>query len=361
MTDLVVESIHKTLGPVHVLKGASFTASKGMIVALLGASGSGKTTLLRCLAGLEVPESGRITIGDAPVFDGKARIAVPPEKRNIGLVFQSYALWPHKTVAENVAFGLKLRGVATAQAAQRVDATLEKLGLGYLSERYPFQLSGGQQQRVAICRALIYEPSVILLDEPLSNLDAKLREEARFWIRKLILDLKLCAVVVTHDQGEALAMSDRILLLKDGRIVQEGSPVDIYARPAHRYTAEFLGMNNIVTGVARSRTGRAWSLEGEGWSLPGTAVGEPEPRQGEKAVAIVRMERVRTHNQPGPNRMQMTVDGSVYLGDRWEYRLIRGGLALRAQGEEPIGTGSVWCEIKPEHVWIFGDDGALAA
>jgi iron(III) transport system ATP-binding protein len=361
MTDLVVESIHKTLGPVHVLKGASFSASKGMIVALLGASGSGKTTLLRCLAGLEVPESGRIAIGGRPMFDGKTRIAVPPEKRNIGLVFQSYALWPHKTVAENVAFGLKLRGVSGAEAGRRVSATLEKLGLGHLGERYPFQLSGGQQQRVAICRALIYEPSVILLDEPLSNLDAKLREEARFWIRKLILDLKLCAVVVTHDQGEALAMSDRILLLKDGRIVQEGSPVDIYASPSNRYTAEFLGMNNVVMGIARNASGQTWSLEGEGWSLAGTAIGQPEPRQGEKAVAIVRIERIRAHNQPGPGRMEMKVDGSVYLGDRWEYRLVRGGLALRAHGEEPIGAASVWCEIKPEHVWIFGDDGAIAA
>ena len=144
-------------------------------------------------------------------------------------------------------------------------------------------------------------------------------------------------------------------------IVQEGSPVDIYAGPTNRYTAEFLGMNNVITGVSRNGNGRVWPLEGEGWSLPGTAIGQPEPRQGEKAVAIVRMERVRTHNQPGPSRMEMKVDGSVYLGDRWEYRLVRGALALRAQGEEPIGTGSVWCEIKPEHVWIFGDDGAIPA
>ena len=159
MTDLVVEAVHKTLGSMHILKGASFAAQKGKIVALLGASGSGKTTLLRCMAGLEMPEQGRITIAGKTVFDGAQKIAVPPEKRNIGLVFQSYALWPHKTVAENVAFGLKLRGVSSADVAQRVAASLTKMGLGQLGERYPFQLSGGQQQRVAICRALVYAKS----------------------------------------------------------------------------------------------------------------------------------------------------------------------------------------------------------
>ncbi len=209
MTDLVVDSVHKTLGSMHILKGASFTAEKGKIIALLGASGSGKTTLLRCMAGLEVPEQGRITIGGKTVFDGPEKIAVPPEQRNIGLVFQSYALWPHKTVVENVAFGLKLRGVSPADIGKRVQATLDQLGLGHLGERYPFQLSGGQQQRVAICRALVYEPSVILLDEPLSNLDAKLREEARFWIRKR--------------RGDALPRSHR------ARAVEHGGDTELSA------------------------------------------------------------------------------------------------------------------------------------
>jgi iron(III) transport system ATP-binding protein len=356
MTDLVVEGVHKTLGTVHVLKGASFSASKGMIVALLGASGSGKTTLLRCLAGLEMPEQGRIVIGGSPVFDGTARVAVPPEKRNIGLVFQSYALWPHKTVTENVAFGLKLRGVPSADTAKRVAATLDKLGLGHLGARYPFQLSGGQQQRVAICRALVYEPSVILLDEPLSNLDAKLREEARFWIRKLILDLGLCAVVVTHDQGEALAMSDRVLLLKDGAIIQEGSPVDIYSKPTSRYTAEFLGTNNVVAGKARVTAEGRYSIVGDGWSLDGTALGTPPPHDSGKAVAVVRMERLQLSEATAPGCIEMTVDGSIYLGDRWEHRLSRGSLHLRAQGQEPLRAKTAWCSAAPDHVWIFADE-----
>lgn len=358
MTDLVVDNVHKTLGSIHVLKGASFNASKGMIVALLGASGSGKTTLLRCLAGLEVPERGRIVIGDKTAFDGDAGIAVPPEKRNIGLVFQSYALWPHKTVTENVAFGLKLRGVSGADTSQRVGAILQKLGLGHLGERYPFQLSGGQQQRVAICRALVYEPSVILLDEPLSNLDAKLREEARFWIRKLILDLGLCAVVVTHDQGEALAMSDRVLLLKDGAIVQDGTPVDIYSKPTNRYTAEFLGTNNIVAGTARISANGRCHLVGDGWQLDGIATGSPLPRDAARASAVIRMERLQIFDAPGPGRIEMAVDGSIYLGDRWEYRLTRGNLTLRAQGHEAHAGGKVWCAAAPDHVWIFADEAA---
>ena len=231
MTDLVVDNVQKWLGGLQILSGASFTAEKGRIVALLGASGSGKTTLLRCIAGLEQPEIGKITIGGATVLDDKAGIALPPEQRQIGLVFQSYALWPHRTVFENVAYGLKLRRSPEAETKAKVEAILEKLGLAHLAARYPDQLSGGQQQRVAICRALVYEPKVLLLDEPLSNLDAKLREEARFWIRKLILDLKICAILVTHDQAEALAIADQVLLLKGGSIVQSGTPLDIYSRP----------------------------------------------------------------------------------------------------------------------------------
>src|SRR6476661_51398 len=214
MTELVVSNVQKSLGGNAVLRGASFHARKGKILALLGASGSGKTTLLRCVAGLEQPEEGRIEIAGKAVYDRAAGIALAPEQRQIGLVFQSYALWPHRTVAENVAYGLKLRKMPASEIAPRVAAILEKLGLAHLGGRYPHQLSGGQQQRVAICRALVYEPKVLLLDEPLSNLDAKLREDARYWIRKLILDLGICAIMVTHDQAEALAMADHVLLLE---------------------------------------------------------------------------------------------------------------------------------------------------
>jgi len=184
---LVVEDLHLAYGDNQILKGVSMTLNPGEVVALLGASGSGKTTILRSVAGLEQPSRGRISIGSSVLFDGSAGIDLPVEKRNLGLVFQSYALWPHRTVFENVAYGLRLRGTAAGEVEQRVTEALSNLGLGALARRLPHQLSGGQQQRVAIARALVYNPPVVLMDEPLSNLDAKLREEARAWLRELIV------------------------------------------------------------------------------------------------------------------------------------------------------------------------------
>jgi iron(III) transport system ATP-binding protein len=347
MADLLVRDIHQTLGSVHILKGASFTAEHGRITALLGASGSGKTTLLRGIAGLEQPQQGRIEIADQVVLDTARKIALPPELRGIGLVFQSYALWPHKTVAENVAYGLKLRGVPAAEQKIRVAEALDRIGLGHLGERYPYQLSGGQQQRVAICRALVYRPKALLMDEPLSNLDAKLREEARYWIRKLILDLEICCVIVTHDQGEALAMSDKVILLQDGAIVQEGAPQDIYGNPASLYAATFLGTNNVLSGTVSPDDE---TISGEGWTLQGTCRGGCERRTG---TGVIRVERVAVRDAPGPNRVEMQVDGNVFLGGRWEYRLARGNLRMVAHGPAPLVDGAVWCEIPPRDLWIF--------
>lgn len=356
MTKLVVSGVEKRLGNLQVLRGASFEAEKGKILALLGASGSGKTTLLRCVAGLEQPEGGFIGIGDSVILDSSRDIMLPPEKRNIGLVFQSYALWPHRTVRENVGYGLKLRGVSAAEMASRVQKILELLGLGALGDRYPDQLSGGQQQRVAICRALVYEPKVLLLDEPLSNLDAKLREEARFWIRKLILDIQICAIMVTHDQSEALAMADQVLLLKDGVIVQEGTPIDIYAGPKTFYAAEFLGSNNVIKGRIASVGGGRVALAGDQWSLGGIAMGDSKLAPSSDATAVIRVESVRLASGPGPQRLEMAVDASLYLGDHWEYRLSRGDLKIRARGAERLEAKSVWCEIPEKNVWLFASE-----
>ncbi|WHA44012.1 ABC transporter ATP-binding protein [Agrobacterium larrymoorei] len=353
MTDLIVENIHKYLGALHILKGANFTATRGQIVALLGASGSGKTTLLRTIAGLEIPEEGRIVIGGTLVVDTSKGLVLPPERRNIGLVFQSYALWPHRTVFENVAFGLKLRGVSSADITERVNTSLTQMGLGHLGDRFPFQLSGGQQQRVAICRALVYQPKVILLDEPLSNLDAKLREEARFWIRKLILERELCAVVVTHDQSEALAMSDHILLLKDGAIAQEGSPLEIYGKPTNRFAAEFLGNNNVLSGDIAAPAVGSPSIKGNGWQLDGVVPDTAGVKDGGKGVAVIRMEQTRIVEGPGENRLPMKVEACIYLGDRWEYRLTKGDLTIRSQGATPLESEEVWCEVPRQHVWLF--------
>jgi len=353
MIELVCTDVQKWLGGLHILKGASFSAERGSIVALLGASGSGKTTLLRCIAGLEVPEIGHIKIGEKVALDSKKGIALPPEQRNIGLVFQSYALWPHRTVRENVGYGLKLRGVSSADMVKRVDAILERLGLGHLADRYPSQLSGGQQQRVAICRALVYEPRVLLLDEPLSNLDAKLREEARYWIRKLILDLEICAILVTHDQSEALAAADHILLLKDGVIVQEGAPHEIYTNPTSFYTADFLGANNIARGSLKSISGGEAVIGGEDWELKGTVRDRTGLTPKSAAQAVIRVEQVTVGKEPGANRLQMNLDDSVYLGAHWEYRVRRGDFAIKAHGARQLPPGPVWVEFPPDSVWIF--------
>jgi iron(III) transport system ATP-binding protein len=353
MTELVVSNVQKWLGGLQILKGASFTAQRGSIVALLGASGSGKTTLLRCIAGLEQPEIGQIVIGGKTVLDGEKKLALPPEQRNIGLVFQSYALWPHRTVKENVGYGLKLRGVTQADIEKRVQAILDRMGLGHLADRFPSQLSGGQQQRVAICRALVYEPRVLLLDEPLSNLDAKLREEARYWIRKLILDLEICAILVTHDQSEALAAADNILLLQDGRIVQQGGPQEIYSNPNSFYSADFLGANNIVKAKIKSVNGKAAVIGGDNWSLDGTVREASGLAAAEDARAVIRVEQISVSDQPQVGGLEMNLDDSIYLGDRWEYRLRRGDFIAKAHGAKQLSTGTVWARIPSESVWVF--------
>ena len=353
MTELIVNNVQKWLGGLHILKGASFTATRGSIVALLGASGSGKTTLLRCIAGLEQPEIGKIAIGGKTVLDGEKRLALPPEQRHIGLVFQSYALWPHRTVRDNVGYGLKLRGVNSADIGRRVQAILDRMGLGHLADRFPSQLSGGQQQRVAICRALVYEPRVLLLDEPLSNLDAKLREEARYWIRKLILDLEICAILVTHDQSEALAAADNILLLQDGRIVQEGAPHEIYSNPNSFYSADFLGANNIVRGKVQNITGNNATIGGEGWALPGIVRDQQNLASNDDARAVIRVEQISVSENPGPDAVEMHLDDSIYLGDKWEYRLRRGDFVAKAHGAQQLASGKVWARIPAESVWVF--------
>jgi iron(III) transport system ATP-binding protein len=285
------------------------------------------------------------------VFDGAQGVEEPAERRNLGLVFQSYALWPHKSVYDNVAYGLKLRRVAHADAAKRVKEVLDQLGLGALAARFPHQLSGGQQQRVAIARALVYNPPVILLDEPLSNLDAKLREEARAFLRELIVRLGLSALVVTHDQSEAMAMSDRILLLNNGRIEQQGTPQEMYGTPRTLFTAEFMGSNNRLAGrIAEVRDARA-RLQGEGWSLWGTPKGETAP--GRDAHGVIRLEQVRLAQGGEGNRVRVPLSTSMYLGDKWEHLFRLGGAPVRAHGPDELAPGDYWLEFPPERFWIF--------
>ncbi|AUH50010.1 lipase [Chromobacterium sp. ATCC 53434] len=353
MTKLVVDNLFLSYDATPILQGVSFSLNAGEVVSLLGASGSGKTTLLRAIAGLERPSAGSIHLNGQALYDGNAGHDLPVERRSLGLVFQSYALWPHRTVAENVAYGLKLRKTGQQEIADRVRQVLEQLGLGALGQRYPHQLSGGQQQRVAIARALVYNPPVILLDEPLSNLDAKLREEARAWLRELIIELKLSALCVTHDQGEAMAMSDRILLLKHGRIEQSGTPAELYARPDTLYSAQFMGANNTLCATVAASEGDSVTLNGDGWQLRATAR-HPLPVGG-KAQAVIRLERLRVRDEPGHNRLPARLLAAMYLGDRWEYLLQQGEGRLRAYGQEPRTAGECWLEFGELDTWAFAD------
>jgi iron(III) transport system ATP-binding protein len=351
MAELTVEDLHLQYGDNPILKGVAMTLNRGEVVSLLGPSGSGKTTLLRAVAGLEVPHQGRIRIGEKTVFDGAAKVDIPAEGRNLGLVFQSYALWPHKTVFDNVAYGLKLRRISTADIATRVKEALAQLSLGHLAERFPHQLSGGQQQRVALARALVYNPPVILLDEPLSNLDAKLREEARAWLRELIVRMQLSALCVTHDQSEALAMSDRILLLNGGKIEQQGTPQEMYSSPQSLFTADFMGSNNRLTGKVVEIADGVALLEGAGWRLWGAA--KASAKSGADGTAMIRLERVRIADGPGDNRLSADLTTSMYLGDKWEHLFRVGETSLRAYGDRPLAAGRQWLEMPRAEVWVF--------
>ena len=348
---LAVDDLRVRLGSNEILRGVSYAVRPGRIAALLGRSGSGKTTLLRCVAGLETPTAGSIAIGETQVFDAGRGIDVPTERRNLGLVFQSYALWPHKTVFDNVAYGLRVRGAARADIEARVAEVLQGVGLGALGARFPHQLSGGQQQRVALARAFAYGPPVILLDEPLSNLDAKLREESRIWVRGLIKRLGLTAVFVTHDQVEAMAIADEVVLIEEGRIVQAGTPQQLYDEPATLFVAEFMGSNNVLHGrIAERRAGDA-CLDLGGLRLWGRD--RSAAPAGATGTAVIRLDRVAVLERTGDNCLAGELESSVFLGERWESLFAVAGQPMRVFHQAPLAPGERFVHLPPEAVWIF--------
>lgn len=245
MPFIKIEKLAKKFGTVVAVNRIDLDVEKGEMLTLLGPSGCGKTTTLRCIAGLEKPDGGDILIDGLPMF---SKGFVPPSQREIGMVFQNYAVWPHLRVFHNIAYGLKLQKLPKQVIKERVTEALELVGLTGLGRRYPGQLSGGQQQRVALARALVRNPKVLLLDEPLSNLDAKLREKMRFEIKSLVRRMHMTAVYVTHDQAEAMVISDRIAVMDSGNIVQVGVPEEIYKKPANRFVADFIGTTNFIPG-----------------------------------------------------------------------------------------------------------------
>ena len=285
MSALTFDGLGKRYGDVDVVSDVSLKIAEGEFVSLLGPSGCGKTTMLRMVAGLIEPTQGRVLIGEEDVT------ALPPNKRGLGLVFQSYALFPHLTVFENVAFGLRRRKITGAELNRRVKEALARVRLDAFSERYPRQLSGGQQQRVAIARALAPRPRVLLLDEPLSNLDAQLRDEMQIELKRLQRGLGVTTLFVTHDQGEALSMSDRVCVLAKGVVQQFASPEDIYHRPATGFVAGFIGKPNRLSGTVETRKGAGGSVRlGTGLILPAATV---EGRQGARVDVVIRQEAVR--------------------------------------------------------------------
>jgi iron(III) transport system ATP-binding protein len=363
MPEIIVEKVGKRFGGDQALSDVTFNVHDGEFLTLLGPSGCGKTTTLMSIAGFQKPDTGRIAVGATTFFDSMARVLVPAEDRNLGMVFQSYAVWPHMTVAQNVGFPLKIRKLSKAVVTKRVAETLELVEMATYAGRYPHELSGGQQQRVALARALVYRPAVLLLDEPFSNLDAKLRERARVWLGQLQASLGLTTVFVTHDQDEALSMSDRILVMDRGIILQGGTPEDVYRQPTTRFVAEFLGHCNILAGMVVARRGAAAviALQGGG---PAAAAGSPGPlladrphvtvddgdlRTGDGVEVALRPEAITlapAHAGPA-TAFTARITARAFLGDHYVYELQAGGVELSASASQSLDGPTVAVEIPP--------------
>jgi iron(III) transport system ATP-binding protein len=342
-----LRGLTKRYGALAVVDAVSLKIEHGLLVCLLGPSGCGKTTTLRLIAGFVEPSEGEIVVGDRIVSSPTRTL--PPESRNMSMIFQSYALWPHMTVADNVAYGLTLRKVSRADIAKKVAAILATTKLGALADRYPGELSGGQQQRVALARALIVEPETLLLDEPLSNLDANLREEMRFEVRRLHDEYRYTTVYVTHDQSEAMTTADLIAVMNLGKIEQLGRPEEIYDRPRSEFVARFIGASNIVKGKALDRT--HVSVAG----VPLRCIGADLTPGAETAISIRQHEARLATAPPGgasDNMLPATVTRNVFLGNSRDYMVELGdGTQLRAvtTPQESIPQGAkVWIHLPSE-------------
>ncbi len=323
MPGVVITGLTKRYEGVAAVDGLTLDVTPGEMVALLGPSGCGKTTTLRLVAGFLTPEAGEIRVGERCL--SSPTMVVPPERRRMAMIFQSYALWPHMTVAANVSYGLRFKtGVSRADRERRVREILKVVHLSGFESRYPGELSGGQQQRVALARALVVEPEILLLDEPLSNLDANLREEMRFEIRRLHVEFKITTVYVTHDQAEAMVTSDRIAVMNKGRIEQVGSPDEIFERPRTRFVAEFIGKTNILPGVFRG----AGVMECGGCLFPVDKAVILQP--GEAAALCLRPHTLTLlpPSEKGAHTFPAVVERAVYVGEAVEYLVRLDGTAL---------------------------------
>jgi len=321
MASVELRGLRKAFGGVTAVAGVDLAVGSGEFVALLGPSGCGKTTTMRLVAGFLPPDAGEIVVGGQPL-SAPGRV-VPPERRGMAMIFQSFAVWPHKTVRDNVGYGLKFKGVDRAEAGRRVEAMLRTVRLEGFAARYPGELSGGQQQRVALARALVVEPAILLLDEPLSNLDASLREEMRFEIRRLHETFRITTLYVTHDQAEAMATADRIAVMHRGRIMQVGSPQEVYDRPASGFVAAFLGRTNLVPGAVEAPD----AFRAERGPMVRTAP-VPDALIGKSGVVSIRPHHIRLEKGLGGsgagggtvvNRFEGKVVRATYFGEGVDY------------------------------------------
>jgi iron(III) transport system ATP-binding protein len=352
---LKLSGVSKRFGDFLAVDNIDLDLQSGEFVSLLGPSGCGKTTTLRMIAGFVDPTAGIIEM-DGEVLSSPAG-SVPPDRRQMSMIFQSYAIWPNMTVHQNVAFGLELRRIANTEVKRRVGEMLEVVHMNHLADRYPAELSGGQQQRVALARAIVIRPSVLLLDEPLSNLDATLREEMRFEIRRLHDEFRVTTVYVTHDQAEAMVTSDRIAVMNHGRIEQVDHPRALYNKPKTRFVAGFIGRTNFIEGTSNGQ-----EISFDGFTLPRSAFGRTVPA-GAKTVLSVRPHSMRLSDVPpaardGCTSVGVTILERAFLGEHWDYvvKPREGALTLKVTtsplDDFPVGAAA-WLELEPRQMALI--------
>ena len=357
---LELRNLRKRLGDTAAVNGIDLKVAPGESVVLLGPSGCGKTTTLRMVAGFLQPEGGDIHLDG--VLASNASFALPPEKRHLGMVFQTYAVWPHKTVAENVGYGLVVAGKKRAEIDREVAAVLDLVQLGDLAKRYPSELSGGQQQRVALARALATKPSLLLLDEPLSNLDASLRQEMRFELRALQKRIGITTLYVTHDQDEALVLADRVVVMNKGKIEQVGTPEEVYRTPASRFVGNFIGTANLLEGtiinvdVTAGRVSVALDA-GDIATARAPAGWLAKAAPGQRATLLLRPEDIRFDRPEKPDQqtgLEVQFGSASFLGSRYELQLTARDTPLRVQSRTPgtfiDGRARLW--FRPDSAWV---------
>jgi iron(III) transport system ATP-binding protein len=359
MPDVQIRNLSKSFGATLVLDDVTFAARDGELVTLLGPSGCGKTTTLLSIAGLESPDRGAITCGDVRFFDVDANIHLAAESRNVGIVFQTYAIWPHMTVAGNVAFPLEIRRRPRSEINGRLAEVLDLVEMKPYATRYPYQLSGGQQQRVALARALAHSPDILLLDEPFSNLDAKLRERARIWFRALQRRLKLTTIFVTHDQDEALSMSDRILVMDHGRIAQEGTPEEVYRNPTTPFVADFVGQCNLLDGAVET-IGDHCVVVGSNELKFSVAVDHAEFPVATPVTLAVRPESVHLRSAPvhagESNAFSGRLDSTSFFGDHFRSEVVVGSVRVAVLSRSRPPDGDVVVTIDPGDIVVLRRD-----